>query len=134
MEASNVAVIWLSAARQKAVLGGASVEDALAVQPTADDPELQRELASIHRYLSADPTTDQTTAKSCLIIAALLVTQFMWLWMYTFCLCRSRLISRPLPDTKLSAPNLCFDLHLLFCLSCKAPSYSFDTCSMGVWL
>ena len=50
MKGSIAAVVWLSAARQKAVLGGASVEDALAVQPAADDPELQRELASIHRY------------------------------------------------------------------------------------
>lgn len=70
---SNVPVMWLSAARQKAVLSGASVEDASAVQPTADDPELQRELASIHRSLSAYSATCQIAAELLLIMAALLV-------------------------------------------------------------
>ena len=69
-------VIWLAAARQKAVLGGDSVEDALAVQPTADDPELQRELVSIHRSLSAYPATCQIAAELHLIMAALLVVHF----------------------------------------------------------
>ena len=40
----------MPAARQAAVQSGASILEAMTVPPAATDPELQRELASIHRY------------------------------------------------------------------------------------
>ena len=40
----------LIAARQAAIQGGATLLDAMTAPPKATDPELQRELASIHRY------------------------------------------------------------------------------------
>ncbi len=43
-------LLSMPAARQAAIQNGASILEAMTMPPAATDPELQRELASIHRY------------------------------------------------------------------------------------
>ena len=55
----------MPAARQAAIQNGGSILEAMTVPPAATDPELQRELASIHRYRLIWHTSSGVGGTSC---------------------------------------------------------------------